>query len=82
MTETITCDSGRGFFWCEVDSTFQSLFIHQSQVKDRRLFHVNDRVRFDIEPNPRRPGEMQGVRAEWVGFVARQASASITGDRQ
>lgn len=73
MTGTITSDSGRGFFWCEADITHQSLFVHQSQVKNRRHLHVNDRVKFDVEPNPRRLGELQGVRVEWIGFVvARQ----------
>jgi hypothetical protein len=29
--------------------------------------HVGDRVRFDIEPNPKRPGQSQAVRVEYLG---------------
>jgi cold shock CspA family protein len=73
MTGTITFDSGRGFFWCESDGTHQSVFIHQAHVKDRRALHLMDRVKFDLERNPRKPGEMQGVRVEYTGHcVARQ----------
>jgi cold shock CspA family protein len=73
MTGTITADSGRGFFWAETDSTSQSVFIHLNQVKDRRQLHPLDRVKFDLEPNPKKPGEMQGVRVEYIGrVIARQ----------
>jgi len=80
MTGTITSDSGRGFFWCEADVTHQSVFIHQSEVRGRRVLHPFDRIKFDIEPNPRDSRKMQGVRVEWIGReIARQNSSSFTG---
>jgi cold shock CspA family protein len=78
QTGTITADSGRGFFWCEADGTHQSVFIHQSEVKGRRVLHPFDRIKFIIEPNPRFPDKLQGVRVEWVGReIARQVSATV-----
>jgi cold shock CspA family protein len=77
---TITYDSGRGFFWYEQDLTHTSVFIHQSSVKDRRQLHLADRVRFALEPNPKRPGELQGVRVEYLGrTIAIQRSAPKLG---
>jgi hypothetical protein len=73
---TITFDSGRGFFWCEQDLIHTSVFIYQSNVKNRRQLHLADKVKFDLEPNPKRPDEMQGVRVEYIGrIIARQTSA-------
>jgi cold shock CspA family protein len=75
MTGIITADSNRGFFWCEVDGTHQSVFIHQKSVKAQRHLHVMDRVSLDLEPNPRKPGAMHGVRVEYIGrCIARQVS--------
>jgi cold shock CspA family protein len=67
MTAIIVVDSGRGYLWAEADDTHQSIFIHQNEVKNRRVLHVGDRVQFDIEPNPKRPGQSQAVRVEYLG---------------
>lgn len=78
MTGTITSDSGRGYFWVEADTTHASYYIHIANVKNRRHLHALDRVKFDIELNPRRRGEMQGVRVEYLGHImARQTSAKV-----
>jgi hypothetical protein len=75
MNATITADSGHGYFWGEIDGTHQSVFIHQNSVKNQRYLHVMDRVSLDLEPNPRKPGAVHGVRVEYIGHcIARQTS--------
>lgn len=73
MTGIIIRDSGRGFYWAEAEVTHLSVFIHQNDVKDNRVLHVGDRIRFDLEPNPMRPGQVHGARVEYLAHVvARQ----------
>jgi cold shock CspA family protein len=75
MTGTITVESDKGFVFCEADETHQSIFIHISKVKDGRCLHRGDRVKFDITPNPSRPGQTMAVNVEYVGHtIARQVS--------
>jgi hypothetical protein len=77
MTAIIIRDSGKGFWWAETDDTHQSAFIHQNDVKDLRVLHIGDRIRFDLEPNPQRPGQFHGARVEYLGHtVARQTSGT------
>lgn len=80
MTGIIIRDSGRGFYWAEAEDTHQSVFIHQNDVKDQRVLHVGDRIRFDLAPNPARPGQFHGARAEYLGhIVARQLGSAPGG---
>jgi cold shock CspA family protein len=80
FTGTIISAPGRGVCWCEQDATHTSTFVHISQVADRRVLHVDDRIRFDIAPNPARPGQVMAVNVTWIGrVVARQTSASVSG---
>jgi hypothetical protein len=83
MTGIIIRDSGRGFYWAEAEATHQSVFIHQNDVKDQRVLHIGDRVRFDLEPNPARPGQVHGARVEYLArVVARQVSGAAGGSRE
>jgi cold shock CspA family protein len=81
MFGTIVSASERGFWFAEADSTHQSIFIHQRNVKGRRFLHVNDRVRFDLAPSLIKPGEVEAVNVEVIGHVnGRQTLARVVGD--
>jgi len=75
MFGTIVSASDRGFWFAEADSTHQSIFIHQRNVKGRRFLHVNERVKFDLAPSTTKPGEVEAINVEFVGMtIARQTS--------
>lgn len=67
MFGTVVSESQHGFVFAEVDGTHQSLFIHISQVNERRVLHVGDRVSFEIIPNPDRRGQVMGGSVEYLG---------------
>ncbi len=78
MLATVTWSSGRGYWFAETDESHQAIFIHQRHVKGRRVLRVNDRVKCDVVPSDRKPGEYEGQNAEWVGIcVARQTSGEV-----
>jgi len=57
------------------DITHTSVFVHISQVADRRVLHLGDRIRFEIADNPERPGKTMAVGVSYLGHaVARQIS--------
>jgi hypothetical protein len=71
---------GRGCWLIEQDQTRDCIWVHQRFVIRRKFLRVNDRVRFNIAPNPRRPDEVMATDVEIVGIsVARQTSAPLTG---
>lgn len=75
MEGIITFESGKGYYFAETEETHQSVFIHQNFVNDHRVLHVGDRVRFTLEPNPRKPGSLHGASVEYLAHViARQVS--------
>jgi cold shock CspA family protein len=78
MFGTIVLASNRGFWFAEVDSTHQSVFVHQRNVKQRRFLHVNDRIQFELAPSPIKLGEIEAVNVEWLGIViGRQSSGAV-----
>lgn len=75
VTAIVTVENDKGFVWCETDVTHQSVFVHQSEVENQRVLHVRDRVEFELGPNPRKPGQVCGLRVRFLGhIVARQVS--------
>jgi len=77
MTAVITSDCTKGFCFCEIDETHQSVFVHINHVKDGRCLHVGDRISLDLVPNPRRAGQMMGTNVVYIGrIIARQTSAN------
>lgn len=78
FTGTIISAPGRGVCWCEQDITHTSTFVHISQVADRRVLHVGDRIRFEIAPNASRPGQVMAVNVAYIGrVIARQIGAAV-----
>lgn len=78
VTATVVWASGKGYWFAEVDSTHESVFIHVRNVKGRRMLRLDDRVRLDIAPNPRIPGETHGVNVEYMGHcVVRQTGEPL-----
>jgi cold shock CspA family protein len=77
---TIVLEGGRGWWIVESDGTSETLFAHYSKVLHNRYLHVGDRVRFESEPNPRKPGQNQAINIEFIGrVIARQASGDKAG---
>ena len=75
MTATVTSDMTKGFCFAEADGTSQCVFIHVSQVKGERYLHAGDRIKYDLIPNPLRPGQMMAGNVEWIGReIAKQTS--------
>jgi cold shock CspA family protein len=83
MIGIITFESGKGYYFAETDDTHQSIFLHQNFVKDNRVLHVGDRVRFNVEPNPRKPGSLHGASIEYLAhIIARQVSDARGGSHE
>jgi cold shock CspA family protein len=79
FTGIVVSSGSRGFWFIEQDNTRDCIFCHQNNVVRKKFLHMNDRVRFNLAPNPRRPGEMEAVDVEIIGLtVARQTSAPVT----
>jgi len=77
FTGTVTTNGGRGSWFIERDHTRDSVFCHQRSVVDRKFLHVNDRVEFDLAPNPLKPGETMAVDVRIIGLmIARQTSGT------
>jgi cold shock CspA family protein len=78
FTGSIISAPGRGVCWCEQDITHTSTFVHISQVADRRVLHVGDRIRFEIAPNPARPWQVMAVNVAYIGrVVSRQVGDTV-----
>ena len=76
LTGTVINSVGAGCWVIEQDATRDCIFVHQRNVIRRKFLHENDRVRFNLAPNPRTPGEDMAVDVEIIGFtVARRISA-------
>jgi cold shock CspA family protein len=72
---TIITQLGRGASWCEQDITHSSIFVHISQVADRRVLHVGDRIRFEVGPNPAKPDKVMAFNVTYIGHtIARQVA--------
>ena len=81
MFGTIVTTCTRGYWFAETDSTHQSVFVHQRNVKGRRFLHLNDRIQFELAPSRIKHGELEAVNVEWLGIViAQQTSASVAGE--
>ena len=75
---SVITEGARGYWFIEQDQTRDSLFVHQSHVKDHKVLHLNDRVRFNVVPNPRKPGEFMATDVEIIGHtIAIQRSAAV-----
>jgi cold shock CspA family protein len=73
---------GQGWWIVECDNTSEAVFTHHSKVLHNRYLHVGDRVRFESEPNPRKPGQNQAINVQFIGHViARQTSGDQGGVR-
>jgi cold shock CspA family protein len=71
----VASEPGNGVWFLECDGTSQTVFCHHSNVANSRYLHVNDRVEFELAPNPRKPGQVQAVNVRFVGRnIARQTS--------
>jgi cold shock CspA family protein len=78
MNGTIVSESGRGFWFVEVDGTSESVFIHHSHVAQNRYLHIGDRVSFEIQPNPLKPGQRHAVKVTYVGRnIPRQKGGAV-----
>ena len=69
VTGIVVAASGRGFWFIEQDQTRDCVFVHQNCVVGKKYLRVNDRVRFNLAPNPRKPSEMQAVDVEIIGII-------------
>lgn len=77
----ITFDSQKGWYFGENLTDHSRTFIHIDAVENQRYLKVNDRVSFDIAPNPDRPGKTMAVNVKYLGrVIARQVSGAAVGD--
>lgn len=73
---TITFVSGRGWFFAERDGDSSAIFVHQNQVEHQRYLKVDDRIQFDLGPNPKNPERLCAVNVKYLGHtLARQIGA-------
>lgn len=71
---TITFVSGRGWCFAERDDDSSSIFFHQNQVEHQRYLKVDDRIQFEVGPNPKNPNRLCAVNVKYLGHcVARQS---------
>jgi hypothetical protein len=79
FTGTVVGDAGRGCFFLEQDDTRDRIFCHQRFVVRKKYLHIKDRVRFNLVPNPLKPGEEMAVDVEIIWpIIARQTSGETT----
>jgi cold shock CspA family protein len=73
LTGTVVGHAGQGCFFIEQDQTRDRIFCHQRHVVREKYLHLKDRVRFNIAPNPKRPGDEMAVDVEIIWpIIARQ----------
>lgn len=75
LTGIVVSDLGRGCWFIEQDLTRDCVFVHQKYVFRKKFLHVNDRVRFNLTPNPIKSGEVMASDVEIIGLtIARQVN--------
>ncbi len=80
FTGIVVSNLGRGCWFIEQDFTRDCVFVHQKHVIGKKFLHVNDRVRFNLTPNPIKPDQIMASDVEIIGLmVARQVSAPVSG---
>lgn len=83
FTGIVVAASGRGYWFIEQDQTRDCLFVHQRDVVGKKYLRVNDRVRFNVIPNPQSKScstDHMAVDVEIIGLtIARPARSPITG---
>jgi hypothetical protein len=68
-TATVVYDSGRGYWFADADSDHERIYIHQRDVIKKRFLKVNDRIRYELYPSDKHPGEVRAVNVEVVGHT-------------
>lgn len=71
--------SGRGFWFLVCDGTDETLFLHHTEVVGNRYLRENDRIAFEVAPNPRKPGQRMAVHAQWIGRLIPQDTTTKMG---
>jgi len=75
FTGTVVNAIAEGCWAIEQDETRDCIFVHQRDVARRKFLHLKDRVRFNLAPNPRKPGEEMATDVEIIGLrIAIQVS--------
>jgi cold shock CspA family protein len=78
FTGTVISSPGAGCWFIEQDLTHTSVFCHISQVADRRVLHIGDRISYLIAENLVRPGQTMAVNVTYIGrTIARQVSDKV-----
>lgn len=73
----VTFVSGKGWYFAENSADHSRIFVHQNDVENFRYLKVDDRIAFDISPNPDRPGKTMAVNVKYLGHtIARQISGN------
>ena len=74
----VISELARGCVWLERVDNHSSIFCHVSRVRDNRVLHVGDRVKFaSVIENPRNPGKMMADDVEYIGhLITRQVSGN------
>jgi hypothetical protein len=60
MQGTITLER-QGWWLCEEDSAGTMYFVHHTSIPAGINLHTNDRIEFDVAPNPLKPGYVHAV---------------------
>jgi hypothetical protein len=60
MQGTITIER-QGWWLCEEDSAGTMYFVHHTSIPAGINLHTNDRIEFDVAPNPLKPGYVMAV---------------------
>lgn len=67
--------SGKGWYFAENLTNHSATFVHQADVENQRYLKIDDRISFDLAPNPARPGKVKAVNVKYLGhIIARQTS--------
>jgi cold shock CspA family protein len=76
-TGIIAFASGKGWYFAEKTDDSTSVFVHQNDIVGGRRLRVDDRIEFDLAPNPRHPGKFCAVNVRYLGHsIARQVSGT------
>jgi cold shock CspA family protein len=59
---TIMSDGTKGFWFAEQDETREIIFVHISQVLNRKYLHRGDRIKFEVEAGP--SGKLRAANVE------------------
>jgi hypothetical protein len=65
---TIDYVSGKGWFLAHAEDD-TCVFIPQKAVEYRRYLKINDRVKFDVIPSTREPGQLEGINVKYLGHI-------------